>query len=162
MIRTRLPRSTSRSRVNCCGNYLIVLSADRRQDNHRRLPRRTIRNAEERGVRCARDHPTIPRSRALSKKGSARSPHPHSAVVRSWFLRRTDNRTLANRPVGCSPPHADTRAWACCHTARRLAGVEPRPQPQDGELPRETGRQPNQKHTSPSRITSPCQVVEYP
>ena len=148
IIRTRLPRSTSRSRTNCCSNYLIVLSADRRQDNRRRLPRPALRNAEERGVPCATDHPTIPRSRALSKKGSARSPHRRSAVVRSWLLLRTDNRTLANRPAGCSPPHADTRACACGHTAPRLAGVEPPPPSEGGELPKETVRQPSQKRPS--------------
>jgi hypothetical protein len=69
-------------------------------------------------------------------------------VVRPWFLPRTDNRTLANRPAGCSQPHADTRACACRHTAPRLAGVEPPPQPQGGELPRETVRQPSQKNPS--------------
>ena len=117
IIRTRLPRSTSRSRTNCCSNYLIVLSADRRQDNRRHLPRRAIRNAEERGVRCARDHPTSPRSRSLSKTGSARSPHRRSAVVRSWFLHRTDSRKLANHLAGCSPERGDTRAFAYRRTA---------------------------------------------
>ena len=80
---------------------------------------------------------------------------------RCWFLLRTDNRTLATHRVRYSPPHADTRACACLHTAPRLAGAELLRPPQGGELLLEIVRHPSPEHPSPFTIASLRQVVEH-
>jgi len=125
IIRTRLPRSTSRSRAKCCGNYLIARSADHRQDNRRRLTRCALHTVEEHGIRYARAHPTLPRLKASSGAGSARHPHRQTAMVRPWFLPHTGSRTPATHRAGCSPTHEDTIAFAYRRTALRSADAEP-------------------------------------
>jgi hypothetical protein len=85
---TPSPRSILGSRATCFSNFLIAPSADRHQDNCQHPLRCALHTVEERGVRCARDHPTTPRWRVSSAPDSARLPHRQPAVVRSWFRPR--------------------------------------------------------------------------
>ena len=61
-------RSTSAVARQLCSNYLTVRSADRRRDSRRRLTRRALHNVEEHEVRCAREPPTLPRTRVSSAR----------------------------------------------------------------------------------------------
>jgi hypothetical protein len=89
---------------------------DRRQDSRRRLPRCSPPNVDGHGVRFAKDCLTVPRRRVSSTKHSAGSPHCRPAVVRSWFLHRTDNRILARLVVS---HHVRTQEPACAVISRR-------------------------------------------